>query len=321
MHKRLAAEGQSFATADDEQLVALVREQTEVFATQNAFIAKFRARSLHNAFIIANAGEVLEACVLEIAQMTRAGAFVPLLSEAAFGDGPEEDNSLGCFELALPNGGTLSMRGKIDRLDVTEIDGRHVALVFDYKRSEAAIAFSWPHFYHGLNVQLPLYLLALAEIPAAPVDAVAGAFCLPIEQAPSSTSFDELAEQADKFGRKAKGLFDGTYASALDPQAGSRWSQYYNFAVTSKDGAYGYYGTSGALRPKDFHCVLEFTKDKIIALAGDIMAGRVEVWPYRLGTEVPCSYCDYRAVCRFDWQVNDYHFLDAKGKSDVCEGA
>jgi ATP-dependent helicase/DNAse subunit B len=35
----------------------------------------------------------------------------------------------------------------------------------------------------------------------------------------------------------------------------------------------------------------------------------------------PCSFCDYQALCRFDWQINDYRFLDAKGKLDVVAGA
>jgi ATP-dependent helicase/DNAse subunit B len=43
------------------------------------------------------------------------------------------------------------------------------------------------------------------------------------------------------------------------------------------------------------------------------------VHPYRLGTQVACSHCDFKAVCRFDWQINDYHFLDIKNKSDVIE--
>jgi ATP-dependent helicase/DNAse subunit B len=58
----------------------------------------------------------------------------------------------------------------------------------------------------------------------------------------------------------------------------------------------------------------------MVALAADIMAGRIAVHPYRLGTQTACSQCDYKAVCRFDWQVNDYNFLDAKSKTDVIAG-
>jgi len=66
---------------------------------------------------------------------------------------------------------------------------------------------------------------------------------------------------------------------------------------------------------------LAFTRDKTIALAAGIVAGYIDAHPYRLGTESPCTHCDYRALCRFDWQINDYRFLDVKGKLDVVGGA
>ena len=317
LHKRLVSDGQNFATADEDCLVELVREQIESFASQDPFISKFRLRSYHNAFVISNASEVLEECVLEIAQMARAGAFRPVLSEAAFGEAREDEQSLGSFELSLPEGGTLVLSGKIDRVDVAEVDGRRVALVFDYKRTEAATTFNWGQFYHGLNIQLPMYLLALSEMADAPTDGVAGAFCMPIEHAPAGASLEDLARKADGFSRKARGLFDGRYAAHLDPDAGARWSRFYNFAVTSKDDQYGYYATSGVLKPDDFERVLEFARNKMIALAAEIMAGRIDVQPYRLGTQAACSYCDYKAVCRFDWQINDYNFLDPRSKGDV----
>jgi len=317
LHKRLVQDGQNFAEVDDDHLIQLLHEQTAKFVTDDPFISKFSSRSDHNAFIITNASEVLEECVLEIAQMARAGTFRAALSEAAFGDVREGEKSLGRFELSLPNGGVLTLTGKIDRVDVAKIDGKRVALVFDYKRSEAATPFRWPQFYHGLNIQLPMYLLALSEIADAPVDRAVGAFCMPIERAPGSAALDDLAQKADRFGRKAKGLFDGAYAGQLDPVTGSQWSQFYNFCVTKNDAQYGRYSTSGALKPDDFQHVLDFTRSKMIALAAEIVAGQVAVYPYRLGTEVACSHCDFKAVCRFDWQINDYRFLDSKSKLDV----
>ncbi len=325
LHKRLTADGQNFATVADDRLSELLREQVETFASHDPFLSKFKARSDHNAFIVANAADVLGECVLDIARMARAGAFRPGLSEVAFGPearakGPAEQN-LGAFELALPDGGVVTLSGRIDRLDVAQIDGHRVALVFDYKRTKAGATFRWSQFYHGLNVQLPMYLLALSRIAGAKVDRVAGAFCMPIEQPPDTASIEELAQRDERSARQARGLFDGRYAESLDPDAGSRWSRLYNFAVTSKDGQYGYYPTSGSLRPEDFERVLAFTRDRIVALAAGIVAGQIDVHPYRLGTESPCSFCDYQALCRFDWQINDYRFLDPKGKLDVVGGA
>jgi ATP-dependent helicase/nuclease subunit B len=68
------------------------------------------------------------------------------------------------------------------------------------------------------------------------------------------------------------------------------------------------------LRPSDFEKVLKFTEGKIVELAGEILSGRIDVWPYRLGTESPCSFCKYKSVCRFDWQINDYNPLESLRK-------
>ena len=67
--------------------------------------------------------------------------------------------------------------------------------------------------------------------------------------------------------------------------------------------------------------MLQFARKKIATLAVGISSGQCQVHPYRLGTLVACSMCDYRAVCRFDWQVNDYHFLSGVGKLDVINEA
>jgi ATP-dependent helicase/nuclease subunit B len=319
LHKHLTAEHESFASVSEDRLLQLLREQIARLVEHDPFISNFLGRSSHNAYVIHSAGETLEDCVLDLARMARAGAFRQLLSEVAFGHVPDASSRLGEFKLPLPDGRTLVLNGKIDRLDIAEVDGRRAALIFDYKRTKAATTFSWSQFYHGLNVQLPLYLLALSQAAGAPVDEVAGAFCLPIERLPESASLDELAQKANRLGRKAKGFFNGDYAVSLDPDAGARWSQFYNFAVTSKDGPYGYYGSSGAVKPADFARLLETTRSKIISLATDIITGRIGVRPYRLGTQVACSHCDFKAVCRFDWQINDYNFLRPVSKDDLVK--
>ncbi|MEN6576415.1 MAG: PD-(D/E)XK nuclease family protein [Phycisphaerales bacterium] len=316
LHKRLVAEGSNLGTVEESRLIDVLREQVADCVCRDPFIASFVRHSGHNAFIINHAADVLEEAVRDFTRMVRAGSFRPVLSEAGFGDIPDAQQNLGPFSLKLPNGRTLSLRGKIDRLDVARIEGRKVALVIDYKSSGAGAKFSWPEFHHGLDLQLPIYLLALCDAGTAWADVTAGAFCVPIEQSPGSTSLRKLDQKADCSERKAKGLFNGEYAGHLDPDAGSRWSRFYNFAVT-KEGPYGYYASSGALRPNEFSAVLEHARKKIIALAGEIVAGRIDVHPYRIGTKAACTNCDYKTVCRFDWQINDYNFLASKSKLDV----
>ena len=40
----------------------------------------------------------------------------------------------------------------------------------------------------------------------------------------------------------------------------------------------------------------------------------------RFGEETPCSRCDYRAVCKFDWQINEYRSIESVNKTEFLNG-
>ncbi len=141
---------------------------------------------------------------------------------------------------------------------------------------------------------------------------------MPIEVSPAKTTLGKLSQKADSFEYKAKGIFDGRFAQQLDGNA-SRDSKFYNFYVTKDGEPYGSYSNRGALKAVDFEKVLKFAEGKIIRLAGDIASGEIGVRPYRLSQNSPCSYCKYKSVCRFDWQINHYKFLESVNKVQAIE--
>jgi ATP-dependent helicase/nuclease subunit B len=65
--------------------------------------------------------------------------------------------------------------------------------------------------------------------------------------------------------------------------------------------------------------VLRFAEEKIRTLGKQMASGDIRAFPYRLGTQSPCSTCDYRPVCKFDWQLNDYHVLTSPAKLEVLQ--
>ncbi|MBN1457283.1 MAG: PD-(D/E)XK nuclease family protein, partial [Sedimentisphaerales bacterium] len=142
------------------------------------------------------------------------------------------------------------------------------------------------------------------------IDDPAGAFYLPIDAG--------IKDDGEKFGHKARGFFNAQFVDDLDSNAGTGWDQYYNFYI-SKDGPYGNFLNSGILKPEDMKKVLTFTKQKIISLAGQILDGVADITPYRLGKKSPCGYCDYKAVCRFGWQINAYNVLAGLDKQQVLD--
>ena len=316
--KRLNAAGYDFATAKDEQLLELLREQISKLVAEDSFISNFARHTAHNTFIIHSASGYLEDCVLAIAEMVRAGSFRPRLSEVTFG---ENGGMLGKYELTLSDGRLLSLNGKIDRLDIAPVSsvedrngGDKAAIVFDYKRKPES--FSWAELYYGLDMQLPIYVLAVRNAADSKTRNTVGAFYMPVEITPEKTTLDELSEQSEDFGYKAKGIFDGQFFQMLDR---TNSNKFYNFFVTQKGDQYGYKNISGALRPEVFDRLLRFTERKIIKLAEEIISGRIDVKPYRLSGKSPCTFCKYKSVCRFDWQINDYNFLESLNKLQVLE--
>jgi len=318
LQKRLRAEKLDIAAVEQDRLLQLLHDETAGLMESDPFISQFIHRSAHNAFVIASAGRILEECVLGIAQMVRAGSFRPILSEAPFGRPPEEAGQLGRFDLPLADGRVLALDGKIDRLDVAEIGGKKVALVLDYKRTGWGASFNWGDFYHGLDVQLAIYMLAIRYAGGSVADDIAGALYMPIETPPETATLAELAdEEPRKFPYKPRGILNGAYWSHVDPNA-SGYSRYYNFYVKKKDNdPYGMYGTSNLLKPGHFQHLLEWSKASLQRLAADILSGRIDARPYHRGAERACTHCEYTGVCHFDWQINEYRFLRSVGKSDL----
>jgi len=306
--KRLNAENFNFAMVKDKQLLEFLREQISRLLIEDSFVSNFASHSAHNTFIIHSAGEYLEDCVLAIAEMVRAGNFRPRLSEASFG---RTAGILGKYELTLPNGRLLSLDGKIDRLDFMESNADKASIIFDYKRK--ARSFNWAEFYYGLDMQLPIYMSAIRNVTNSKVRSAVGAFYMPVEVTLAISTPSEMSKSSN-FAYKAKGIFDGRFSQQLDGTAGTGWSKFYSFRITAKDGQYGNYGISSALKQDDFEKVLTFTEKKVIQLVEEILSGRIEVKPYRLGGKSPCSFCKYKPVCRFDWQINDYNFLESLNK-------
>jgi len=317
--KRLDAEGKDFAATDDGELIKLLREEIEKLAKKDSFISNFVSRRGYNEFIINSAGKVLEDCVMAIAQMVRTGIFRPKFSEVSFGKAGDTRETLGNYELVLADKRVLSLDGKIDRLDFADVGDEKITLVFDYKRRETS--FGWSEFCHGLDMQLPIYMLAVRNAAGTGAKNAAGAFYMPIEVSPKKATLGEMSDRSDDYDYKAKGIFDGEFYRQIDGRTDSGWSRFYNFCVTAKDEQYGNYARSGALKPNDFEAILRYAGQRIIQLAQEIVSGKIDVSPYRLGQVSPCSYCKYKPVCRFDWQINDYNFLESLSKSRVLERA
>jgi ATP-dependent helicase/nuclease subunit B len=93
-------------------------------------------------------------------ELSRDGAARPHLFEAPFGEGLP-DSDAGPFTVERPDGSTVSIRGYIDRVDVSRDGEQPTLTLYDYKTGRAPYMTKTTG---GTKFQLPIYLLAAAEV-------------------------------------------------------------------------------------------------------------------------------------------------------------
>jgi ATP-dependent helicase/nuclease subunit B len=83
--------------------------------------------------------------------------FKPSMFEAKFGD--EEIETL---KIGDRDKGGIEISGKIDRVDISEVNGEKVGIIIDYKYGQTE--FRLTELEEGLDLQLPIYILALRDV-------------------------------------------------------------------------------------------------------------------------------------------------------------
>jgi ATP-dependent helicase/nuclease subunit B len=175
----------------------------------------------------------------------------------------------------------------------------------------------------GIDLQLPIYILAVAGRAIDKCDSLIplGGFYAPIQISSESSELEKIEKVSQKIYRKPKGIFDGEFYKFIDAQTESKASQFYNFAITQKDGQFGYYESSSLLRQEDFEKLLSIVKNKIKELGLRIVSGTIDIKPYKCIKRIPCTNCVYKPICRFDRQINDYAEIKNISKTEFFQSA
>ncbi|WP_043713926.1 helicase-exonuclease AddAB subunit AddB [Symbiobacterium thermophilum] len=246
------------------------------------------------------------------------GEFRPVAVEVPFG---EEMDGLPPVEVDLPGGGRVLLRGRIDRVDALEgRDGRWYVRVIDYKSGRRDLRLG--DFYHGLTLQLLLYLMAVVEggEPLLPGTRVpAGALYLPVYDPVEPVNAPVPPDEVRPLRRKryqARGLVsdDPAVIQAMDA-AGLGLIQ----AKLKKDGTV--YKGAPVASPDQFRQLFAHLRRVVRACGEQILQGEAAIAPYRLGPHTACQYCAYRPVCQFDPAVEPqgYRRLEKMDAPDVWQ--
>ena len=248
-------------------------------------------------------------------------ALKPIATEQAFGMSGE--NALPALALKTPGGNTVELRGKIDRIDTLEHNGKHLAVVFDYKRSLGR-TLSLDEAYHGLSLQLLAYLLVIRDhgqslantklIPGA-------AFYLPLLARIGKIDHpSELEAGGDAVFKpyRPRGVFDFDWIDALHPESIDGWSSKLQ-VYRKKDGTLGQEEKSDAIESGRLKAMLDHVRAKMAELADQWIGGDILVRPALHGTWSPCATCNYRSVCRIEYATRDINIMEPLKRGEVLE--
>ncbi len=314
LSKELLEQDLDFGSVESEELKRLTKKAVDLAINESASLQKYSQDSLHNSFVIDSAIETLNICTKALSQMSKAGNFELYGAELKFGD---KDAILGECVIEVDSSRKLKLCGVIDRLDLLDSGQEYKAIVFDYKRR--AKKLNWAKLFYGLDMQLIVYLIALdnMEVNGKRVKPIGG-FFVPVEIAVEKGDIANLGKATGKFPHKSSGVLDGEYALDID-NTPNKSSLYYDFRYTEKLQAYAYSHEGCILKSHVFNSLIKHIKSKLLSLGSELISGNIRVNPYRLARKSSCEFCDFKSLCRFDVDIDNYNDLAKLNKRGVIE--
>lgn len=260
-------------------------------------------------YIMRKLTQIVERTMLSLANHAKTTGFKPIAIEAAFG--PGQGDMLPPLVIQLDNEHKLQMRGRIDRIDATEVDNKPYIRVIDYKSSAQKLDLN--DVYHGLSLQMLTYLdVAMTNSSEwLPLHAEAGGVLYihvhnPMLKADAVLSNDAQEQEVLKdFKMKGLLLDNRDVLVEMDENLADNGGRSHIIpAYLKKDGSTSA-SWSSVINEKDMGDLQKFVRQKHKIAGQGILKGDTSISPYRMKQKTACEYCSYKSVCQFD--VNDAH--------------
>lgn len=199
------------------------------------------------------------------------------------------------YKLTLPSGGTLTVGGQVDRVDVMELDDKAYVRIVDYKTGGKK--FQLGQVYEGLNMQMLIYLLCIWDNGKGRYGDVVPAGVLYVPAKNSGDKLSRRAEDSEVVKQKLKNgrmngliLEDEAVLKGMDALAQGTYIDAY---IDKKGNLKGNF-----LSLKNFRRLHERIDEILVSTAEDLHKGRIEALPVSCqGYERLCEYCEYSDVC------------------------
>ncbi|MBU3805455.1 MAG: PD-(D/E)XK nuclease family protein [Candidatus Fournierella pullistercoris] len=286
LEQALKRTGDSFVNLTHEELEELAKQIT------HEYVEKAMPGQNNRFWYLITRLEKSAVSLLEYMQgEQRQGRFVPVAFELGIGSGAEQVPPV---VLKTPEGQTVRMVGKIDRVDAFSDGESNWLRVVDYKTGSKE--FLLEDVEQGLNCQMLLYLFTLTRNGSAQFGNTkpAGVVYLLADPAPVRTSRNKAAEG---LVYKVEGIV-ASENRVIDAMDSERKGLYVPFQF-DKDGSPKESRALASLQQLE---QLQATLDNLVLeMAKNLYDGNIAAHPTPRGKrkETSCQYCDYRSVCGY----------------------
>ncbi len=272
--------------------------ERETDALMNEYFASLHAETDGKRFLhtCRNLRKTLLLLLEHLSEELAQSDFLPIGFEVGIG---LPGSALPALSLPRADGKQVLLYGVIDRVDRYDADGASYIRVVDYKTYAKSFSLSHVQGY-GLDEQMLLYLFAYCAAagngqPLRPAGVLYDAAILPFAEANEADSDEQIRKKLqEKLTRSGLILEDTEVALAMDRSASG------NFVPIKFDADGAVQPGRSTLSAQGFDELRETLTEQLLASAGGVLEGRMDVIPVRLDEEHDaCRYCKLRPVCRY----------------------
>lgn len=280
----------SYASLQSDVIKSLAEETvTELFST--LFIRHLYTENRLDALIRRLKMQLTKLLSMIVTHIQK-GEFEPCAFEVAF----DENGLLPPVVINLPTGESITVTGRIDRIDTLARDAEVYIKIIDYKSGNKS--FRLRDVYNRLSLQLAVYLIAASDAPAFGANPKpAGLFYFRLaDERVSATEKNTDAALLKQFKMKGLVLNDADIVRAMDKGISGHSAilpaRMNNDGSLSKSG--GNYATL-----TQFNRLKAYVRRIVGEIGREILSGSAAVSPCKTDGNFPCEHCRYHPVCAF----------------------
>lgn len=292
--KRLDVSWSSLSNKDCRELAKRAMEQLSPYFVNHILISSYRYR-----YIQYKLEAIIRQTAFMLSKHAKVTGFTPVALEVGFGT----TETIPPLDVVLTKGRKMNIRGRIDRIDSTDINGKPYIRVVDYKSSKQGLDLG--EVFHGLALQTFTYLdVALTHSDrwlgeqAEPAGVLYFHMHNPMLKSTKLMTAEEIEEEmARSFKMNGLVVEDEEVINAMD----SEIDGYSNIIPVrmNKNGSLSK-SQSRTVSKDDMNIIRRFVRNKHQDAGNGILDGVTSITPYKVKDDTACQFCSFRSICQFD---------------------